>query len=47
MLAWLLNLDFAASDQQVGDYTISGNVITFYVSSTPQPGDVLIADYRY
>jgi hypothetical protein len=29
------------------DYTISGSTITFVPASTPQPGDVLLASYRY
>ncbi len=28
------------------DFTISGNAITFLSTSTPQPGDVLVASYR-
>jgi hypothetical protein len=31
----------------VMDYIISGSVITFTLSSTPQTGDVLLASYRY
>jgi len=26
--------------------SLSGSTITFFSASTPQPGDVLIADYR-
>jgi hypothetical protein len=29
------------------DYTLSGSTITFLPVSTPQPGDVLVASYRY
>ena len=29
------------------DYQIAGNAITFYVGSTPQAGDLLVANYRY
>jgi hypothetical protein len=29
------------------DYDISGNTITFTAAATPQPGDVLLAWYRY
>lgn len=29
------------------DYTLSGNVITFLVAATPQPGDLLVSSYRY
>src|SRR5262249_54819448 len=29
------------------DYQISGNTITFFVGSTPQAGDLLLANYRY
>jgi hypothetical protein len=29
------------------DYSLNGNVITFMVASTPQVGDLLIANYRY
>ncbi|MEO5923612.1 MAG: hypothetical protein ABIR70_07275 [Bryobacteraceae bacterium] len=29
------------------DYTLSTNTITFYVASTPQSGDQLVANYRY
>lgn len=29
------------------DYTLSSNIITFFVASTPQTGDQLRADYRY
>lgn len=32
---------------QGSDYTVSGNVITFFVASTPQTGDILLASYRY
>ncbi len=28
------------------DYSVSGNVVTFEVVSTPQPGDILLASYR-
>ncbi len=28
------------------DYSFSGSTLTFFPASTPQPGDVLIADYR-
>jgi hypothetical protein len=30
-----------------GDYTISGSTITFISAATPQPGDTLLASYRY
>ena len=33
--------------QESVDYTVSGNVVTFLVSSTPQAGDLLRASYRY
>jgi hypothetical protein len=33
--------------RQGTDYTISTNIITFFVASTPQPGDVITANYRY
>ncbi len=29
------------------DYQLSGNTITFFVASTPQAGDLLLANYRY
>jgi hypothetical protein len=29
------------------DYSLSGNTITFFVASTPQTGDQLLANYRY
>jgi len=29
------------------DYTLSGNTVTFLVSSVPQTGDLLLANYRY
>ncbi|HLH41615.1 MAG TPA: hypothetical protein VKV74_01420 [Bryobacteraceae bacterium] len=29
------------------DFQLSGNTITFFASSTPQPGDALLASYRY
>lgn len=29
------------------DYTLSGNNISFFVGSTPQTGDLLLASYRY
>jgi len=29
------------------DYTVSSNVVTFFLGSTPQIGDVLTANYRY
>jgi hypothetical protein len=29
------------------DYTLSANAITFFVASTPQTGDLLLASYRY
>jgi hypothetical protein len=29
------------------DYQLVGNAITFFVGSTPQPGDALLASYRY
>lgn len=29
------------------DYSLSNNVITFFVGSTPQTGDLLLASYRY
>lgn len=32
---------------QGADYTISGSTITFALASTPQTGDVLLANYRY
>lgn len=31
---------------QGGDYTLSGNAVTFFTLSIPQPGDVLLASYR-
>jgi hypothetical protein len=33
--------------RQGSDYTITGNQLTFFVVSTPQPGDLLVASYRY
>jgi len=33
--------------RQGADYTVVGNQITFFVVSTPQPGDLLVASYRY
>ncbi len=33
--------------KQGADYTVSGNVITFYPASMPMPGDLLTAFYRY
>jgi hypothetical protein len=34
--------------QEAGtDFQLAGNTITFYVGSTPQSGDVLLANYRY
>src|SRR5579862_4386895 len=32
--------------RQASDYTISGSTITFFVASTPQAGDLLLANYR-
>ena len=29
------------------DYTLSSNIVTFYVASTPQTGDQIVANYRY
>lgn len=29
------------------DYSLSGNTVTFFVGSTPQTGDLLLASYRY
>ena len=29
------------------DYSLAGNTITFFVGSTPQTGDLLLASYRY
>jgi|KBSSwiStaDraftv2_1062776.scaffolds.fasta_scaffold124229_3 hypothetical protein len=29
------------------DYQISGNTVTFFVASTPQSGDLLVASYRF
>ena len=29
------------------DYQLAGNAIMFFVGSTPQPGDLLVANYRY
>jgi hypothetical protein len=29
------------------DYSLSGNVVTFFAAAIPQPGDSLIASYRY
>jgi len=29
------------------DYTLSGHTITFFLASTPQAGDLLLASYRY
>lgn len=29
------------------DYSLTNNVVTFFVGSTPQPGDLLLASYRY
>jgi hypothetical protein len=33
--------------KQVADYTLSGNVVTFLIASTPQSGDLLQASYRF
>ncbi len=33
--------------QESVDYSLSGNVVTFLVASTPQAGDLLRANYRY
>jgi len=33
--------------KQGTDYTVSGNTISFLAASTPQPGDLLVASYRY
>lgn len=32
---------------QGSDYVLTGNTIQFFLLSTPQPGDVIIASYRY
>jgi hypothetical protein len=29
------------------DYSISGNTLVFFLGSVPQPGDLLVANYRY
>ncbi|MEP7354937.1 MAG: hypothetical protein ABI824_17045 [Acidobacteriota bacterium] len=29
------------------DYQLSGNTLTFYIASVPQPGDIIQANYRY
>ncbi|MEI9814464.1 MAG: hypothetical protein WDO18_18280 [Acidobacteriota bacterium] len=29
------------------DYVVSGSVVTFFIASTPQTGDFLVANYRY
>lgn len=35
-------------DQKIGgDIQLLGNQVTFFAASTPQPGDVLLASYRY
>jgi hypothetical protein len=41
-----LYLNGLLMDQGV-DYTLSGNAISFLIASTPQPGDLLLASYRY
>lgn len=41
-----LYLNGLLMDQGV-DYTVSGSTITFALGSTPQGGDLLLADYRY
>jgi len=33
--------------KQGTDYTLSANTISFFLASTPQPGDTLLASYRY
>lgn len=33
--------------EEGADYQLSGNTITFFVASTPQAGDLLLANYRY
>lgn len=33
--------------KQGADYSVAGNTITFFVASTPQSGDFLMASYRY
>jgi hypothetical protein len=32
--------------KQGSDYSLSGTVITFFLGSVPQTGDVLLASYR-
>jgi hypothetical protein len=34
-------------ERQGADYQISGNVVTFFVASVPQSGDLLLASYRF
>jgi len=41
-----LYLNGLRMDQGV-DYTISGSIISFIPAATPQPGDLLLASYRY
>src|SRR5207245_7644761 len=33
--------------RQSTDYQISGNAVTFFLASTPQTGDLLVASYRF
>jgi hypothetical protein len=33
--------------KQCTDYTVTGNTVNFFVASTPQTGDLLVAGYRY
>jgi hypothetical protein len=33
--------------RQTADYSITGNQVTFFITSTPQPGDLLVASYRF
>jgi hypothetical protein len=33
--------------RQGADYQISGNTVTFFLASTPQSGDLLVANYRF
>ena len=35
------------AQQNPGDYTLAGSTITFCASCAPQPGDILLAWYRY
>ena len=42
----MLYLNGLLMDQGL-DYTVSGSTVTFALASTPQPGDLLLASYRY